>query len=309
MLYRKFFVKICLILLFLIPSFSLAKASTVSPYKRERMITNQERTRETVSFKNDGKKDIYVIPRIYSYNPQTLEITDTQGYIFVQADREIFKVKPEEVLVLNYEIVPPLNMEPGTYFNLIVFQTQSEDSFLNQTNPVGVIDNISHLVVLHIIEADNAVYGITTEFAQISLEVVERGIPFIRPTKVKYIYQNVTNYVLSPMGEIQVFNRKGKYAPIYLKINKEEEKLYPGGIIEEEFEVAKYDITDIYNQRVVIGRFYNGIDQNYILKETSIEPNYIVLVLGIILLLAVLILIKAIVNDSSKAKKKVVKPS
>jgi len=273
------------------------------------MITNQERTRETVSFKNDGKKDIYVIPRIYSYNPQTLEITDTQGYIFVQADREIFKVKPEEVLVLNYEIVPPLNMEPGTYFNLIVFQTQSEDSFLNQTNPVGVIDNISHLVVLHIIEADNAVYGITTEFAQISLEVVERGIPFIRPTKVKYIYQNVTNYVLSPMGEIQVFNRKGKYAPIYLKINKEEEKLYPGGIIEEEFEVAKYDITDIYNQRVVIGRFYNGIDQNYILKETSIEPNYIVLVLGIILLLAVLILIKAIVNDSSKAKKKVVKPS
>jgi hypothetical protein len=268
------------------------------------VISNQERTKENVSFRNDSTKDVNITPFVYSYNPQTLEISDSQSYIFVRSDIEIFKVKPREILNLNYEIVPPQNIETGTYFNIIVFRTQQEDSFLEQTNPVGAIDNLSHLVVLHITDSESSVYGITTEFAQITLEVVEKGIPFIRPTRIKYTYQNITNYVLNPMGEIQIYNKKGSYSPIYLKINSREEKLYPGGLLEEEFKVEKYDITDIYNERTVVGRFYNGIDENLILKETSIEVNYIILGLGLILLIASIVLIKAISADRKKTKEK-----
>ena len=291
-------------MLFLIPSIQKVLANTVYPYKIERIISNQERTKEIVSFRNDEKKDIYISPLVYSYNPQTLEITTTQSYIFVRADIDVFKVEPNEVLKLNYEIVPPLNIEPGTYFNLIVFRTEQEDPFIQQDNPIEITNNLSHLVVLHITDSESEVEGITTEFAQISLQIVEKGIPFIRPTRIKYIYQNITNYVLNPKGEIQIFSKKGKYVPIYLKINSKEEKLYPGGIIEEEFEIDRYDITDIYTQRAAIGRFYNGIDENVILKETTLEPNYTILVLGTAILIALIVLIKAIVQDRKRSKKK-----
>jgi hypothetical protein len=213
-------------------------------------------------------------------------------------------VEPGKILTLNYEVIPPQNIEPGTYFNIIILRTQSEDTFLDQTNPVGAIDNLSHLVVLHVTDTESSVYGITTEFAQISLEVIEKGIPFIRPARVKYTYQNITNYVLNPMGEIQVYNKKGSYSPIYIKINSQEEKLYPGGIVEEEFEIAKYDITDIYNERTIVGRFYNGIDENFILKETAIEVNYIILGLGALLVISFIVLIKAISKDRRNSKEK-----
>lgn len=294
---------ICFVLLFSLPSFSKVSANAVFPYKKEVIISNQERTKETVSFRNDSKKDVFISPQVYSYNPQTLEITDTQSYIFTRVDMEIFKVKPDETLSLNYEIIPPTNIGPGTYFNLIVLQKKEDDVFLQQTNPIGVMDNLSHLVVLHIIESDAAVYGITSEFAQITLQVVENGIPFVRPTRIKYIYQNITNYVLSPEGEIQLFNRKGAYSPIYLKINEEEKKLYPGGIIEEEFEIDKYDFTDLFNTRTIVGRFYNGIDENLILKETNLDPNYSILLVALIFFLSLILLIKAVIQDKKNSKK------
>ena len=301
---KNIFFTICFILLFTIPLLGNVYANTVFPYKNEVVISNQERTKEIVSFRNDSKKDVFITPLIYSYNPQTLEITDQQSYIFVKADIEIFKIEPGKILVINYEIVPPANMPPGTYFNLIVLQKKEDDVFLQQTNPIGVMDNMSHLVVLHVIDANSTIYGITSEFAQISLEVVENGIPFIRPTKIKYIYQNITNYVLSPEGEIQLFNRKGAYSPIYIKINVEENKLYPGGIMEEEFEIDKYDITDIFNIRTIIGRFYNGIDEKFLLKEIDLKPNYILLLVAIIFLFSIILLIKAVLQDRNKSKRK-----
>ena len=282
-----------------------AFASTVFPYKNEILISNQERTKEKVSFKNDSKKDISFTPLVYSYNPQTQEMTDVQSYIFVRADKEVFKVRPNETIELEYEVIPPLNIESGTYFNLIVFRTQTEDSFINQTNPIGVIDNISHLVVLHITDSEGNIRGITNEFAIITLQIVDKGIPFIRPTTLKYTFQNITNYVLSPMGELQIYNKKGKYAPIYLKINQQEEKLYPGGLLEEEFKVEKWDITDIYNQRVIVGRFYNGIDENFILKEVIQEPHYILLAVSILCIISLIILIKAVIEDRKKPKEKI----
>ena len=268
------------------------------------MISNQERTKEIVSFKNTDEIEVSVVPLVYSYNPQTLEITDTQAYIFVRADKDVFKVKPSSTLELNYEIVPLANTEPGTYFNIILFQIQGDSSYLKDVNPVGMIGSLAHLVVLHITDPNSSVYGITSDFAIVTLDIVEKGIPFIRPTKIKYTYQNITNYILNPMGEIQVYNKKGKYPPIYLKINKAEEKLYPGGLMEEEFDIKKYHISDLFNQRTILGRFYNGIDENFIFKEVQQKPNYILIGIFIIFLVALTFLVKAVIQDRKKKKPK-----
>lgn len=299
---KTIFLTISLLSLFGLLFPSLIHANTISPHSKELLITNQERTKETLSFTNDSTKEVLITPIIYSYDPQTVELDENDGYFFLRADREIFTVKSKETLQLEYEIVPTEGMRPGTYFNLIVLQKESEDVFVEQTNPIGAVDSLAHLVTLHIADPDSAVYGITSEFANINIEVLEEGIPYLRPTVIKYTYENVTNYVLNPMGEIQVYSENGNYPPLYLKINKKQEKLYPGGLIEEEFEIDQYHISDLYSNRVIIGRFYNGIDENLIIQEMALEPNYLLLGSVGILILATIILLKVLFSKKSEGK-------
>jgi len=257
---------------------------------------------ESVFLRNENRKDIYITPLVYSFNPQTLQITDNKSYIFVRTDKDEFKVRPDETFELKYEIVPTESFPNGTYFNIIMLQTQHEDSILNQTNPISLSDSLSQLVVLHVTDGD--VKGITNEFANVSLEIVDNGIPFIRPTKIKYVYQNITNYVLEPTGEIQVYNKKGSYAPEYIKINKDEEKLYPGGVMEEEFEIEKYALTDVFNERTIVGRFYNGIDENFIIKEIQQETSYMFLGSSLVIVVSLIFLLKSIIKEKIFSKKK-----
>jgi hypothetical protein len=279
---------------------SLIHANTISPHSKELLITNQERTKETLSFTNDSTKEVLITPVIYSYDPQTITLNKNEGQFFLRTDKEIFAVKSKETLQIEYEVIPTEGMRPATYFNLIVLQKESEDIFIEQTNPVGAVDSLAHLVALHIADPDSAVYGITSEFAKISIEVLEEGIPFLKPTVIKYTYENVTDYVLNPMGEIQVYSEQGNYPPIYLKINKEQEKLYPGGLLEEEFEIDQYHISDLYSNRVIIGRFYNGIDENLIVKEVVLEPNYLLLAGAGVLILSIIVLLKVMFSKKSK---------
>lgn len=282
---------------------SLVSANTLYPHTNELLISNQERTKETVYFRNDSKKDIYLTPVIYLFDPQTVEIKEREGHIFTRADREIFTVKPEETLELDYEVVPTEGMGPGTYFNLIVLEKQAEETFVTGFTPIGAVDNIAHLVVLHIADSDNDVRGISSDFALISIEVVKKGIPFIRPMLLRYTYQNTTNYVLNPMGEIQIYSERGSYPPISLKINSQEEKLYPKGFMEEEFSIDSYYISDLFSKRIVIGRFYNGIDDNLILQEVIIKPHYTLLVSFGVLLIAIMLLLKLLFSKKEKRKK------
>ena len=189
------------------------------------------------------------------YDAKNQELIDTETYIFVKTDKEIFNVKAHESLTLSYEIIPPDNILPGTYFNIIILQTQSEESFIQGENPIGLLGNISQLVIINVVDSESQVKGISTEFAQISIEIVNKGIPFIKPTIIKYTMQNTSNYVLNPVGEIQIFNQKGKYEPLYIKINSNEIKLYPKDKLEQEFTVKDWNISDIFNPREIVGRF------------------------------------------------------
>jgi hypothetical protein len=117
---------------------------------------------------------------------------------------------------------------------------------------------------------------------------------------IKYTYQNTTNYVLQPQGEIQVFDGKSSYAPEYRQINVNGKKLYPGDSIEETVNIDKWHISDILFGRKVVGRFYNGIDQNSIVKDQTQNTNYTYLFIIACVLVMVIILIKSIQADKKK---------
>jgi hypothetical protein len=105
------------------------------------------------------------------------------------------------------------------------------------------------------------------------------------------------------MGEIQFYSTKGRFTPEYIKINKEQQKLYPGGLLEEEFEIQKDHISNLFTQRMILGRFYNGIDENLIIKEVVIQPNFELFVAIGLLIVAIIALTKVILDNKKKTKK------
>ena len=255
----------------------------------------------TVNITNSENKKISVSPKVYPYSAEDESLINGDGYLFVKTDLETFDIEPNGSISLRYEIVPPQNLQPGTYFNLIIFEETRQKQIYQEKNPVNTTANLSQLVVLHLTEAGN-VKGIASNFANITLEIVDQGLPFIRPTKVKYVYQNITNYVLEPDGEIQIFNIDGKYEPQYIKINKSEEKTYPNGILEEEIEINSWKLRDIISQRKIIGRFYNGLDENYLTKEVTTESYSLYLIGAGVLIIILVLLARSLHKDIKKSK-------
>ena len=294
-------------ILFGIVTPKVAYANTIAPPIAEYLLTTQERRESSVTFKNDSRKEIFLSPAVYSYDPQTLEMSKEDGFIFTRADKEIFSVRPTETFELPYEIVPDKDMRPGTYFNLIILETEKEKIFVAETNPIGTVENLAHLVVLHITDPEQGVKGITSDFAKIDIQVIDKGIPFVSPTIIKYTYENTSNYVLNPMGEIQFYSTKGRFTPEYIKINKDQQKLYPGGLLEEEFEIQKDHISNLFTQRIILGRFYNGIDENLIIKEVVIQPNFELFIAIALIVIALIALVKVLLDENKKREKKVKK--
>lgn len=275
-------------------------ANSIAPPTTEYLLTTEERRESSVTFKNNSRKEIFLSPVVYSYDPQTLEMSKENGFIFTRADKEIFSVRPTETFELPYEVVPDKDMRPGTYFNLIILETEEEKVFIAETNPIGTIENLAHLVVVHIADPERDIKGISSDFAKVNIEVIDKGIPFISPTVIKYTYENISNYVLNPMGEIQFYSTKGRFTPEYIKINKEQQKLYPGGLLEEEFEIQKDHISNLFTQRMILGRFYNGIDENLIIKEVVIQPNFELFIALALLIVALIALIKVILDKRKR---------
>lgn len=280
---------------------SNVSANSLSPAISQYVESSGDTVNSEIFFTNITNKEVYILPTVVGYDPKTSSIITEDAYLFVKTDIDTFKVEPDSTLTLNYQVVVASNLALGTYFNLIILKQTNDAGFITSENSVGAIDNLSHLVVLHVVEQGD-VKGITSEFAQVSMEIVDRGIPFIKNTKVKYIYQNITNYVLVPDGEIQVYNNKGKYMPKYYKINQERQKLYPNDIIEETINIDQWHISDLIYPRTVLGLFYNGIDENSTSKEIQQSSSYFFFVSGAIILTLGFALFKSLREDERRSK-------
>lgn len=276
-------------------------ADSLTPTIFEKGVTAGTTSTGTVTFRNEGTTAITVKPYVSAYDPKLLQLITDEKKIFITMDIETYEVQTGGTLTLNYEIKPPANLTPGSYFNLIIMQKVMPSTYLNTKNPTGTIDSMSQLVVIHILEqSDTGVLGIKADFASITMDVIDKGIPFLKPTTVKYTYQNTTNYVLDPKGEIQVFDGRSSYSPIYKQINANNEKLYPQDIIEEILTISNWHFSDLIFGRKIVGYFYNGIDENSVISGpvTTSYYAYLGILGGIVILIG--ILIKAIASDSKK---------
>lgn len=276
-------------------------ANKLFPSINEQILKPGSITKHRVTFENTTNKEIYIFPEVYSFDPRSNQLIDKDSHIFIRADRDSFPVEANSKLKLDYEIIMPTNIIPGTYINLIILRQTNDKGLSLNGNIVGTTESLSQLVVMHVTDMAN-ILGITSDFAQIDMTIVDKGIPFLRSTRIKYTYQNTTNYVLKPDGEIQIYNNNGRYQPLYIKINTKRETLYPGEMMEETIVIKDWNLSDLLYPRTIVGRFYNGIDENYILKEIQQNTSYILITTGLFTLLLGFLLVKSIRQDIKKVK-------
>lgn len=281
----------------LISSSATYASTTVHPYIQEAILTRTETQEGYISFKNDENKTLKIAPQIYSYNPKD-QTYIKDGVIFTEISEPTYSIEQGKEVRIDYRITPKENMRDGTYFNLIVLESAPDDH-----NDIGLVTNLSHLVVLQLTSSDDKTKFIGSDFADITLKVSKMGIPFLLPTTVKYTVKNTTNYVLSPRGEIQIFNPEVKKTPEYIKINQEEKKLYPNETMSEEIAVNQWNLLDLLSPRTVVGRFYNGIDEGEKSLEIKLNPPIIFVLIAGATLLAVIIFIMIGTKAFLKRKK------
>jgi hypothetical protein len=269
------------------------------PFTNEVTIKNTEKLTQTVTFKNNEPSTITVTLVIFSYDAQNQQMIDSKTNIFVEIKEKSFTVKPNQTVEIPYTIKPFENLNGGTYFNLIVLRT---DSFSTSTKPlnVGIAPNLSHLVVMNLINEEETL----KEQSTVEMEIVDNGIPFIRPMKIMYKIKNTSYYVNKPSGEIQIFNEKSSSNPIYLRVNKEEKKIYPGGEMSEEFSVSEWTWQDIFYPKEIVGRFYNGIESDYKFVNIQYKTNPIIQIITVLIPLVFIYIIIIVVKDIYSSIKK-----
>jgi len=188
---------------------------------------------------------------------------------------------------INFQLVAPQALDPGTYYNLIVF-TQSGKN-IEKDFVIGALGAISHLVKIDIIKDSTS--EIVTDDWDINFEVISRGIPFFKPSILKVTIFNNSPYTLTPKGEIQIVKRGGNKEPEYIKVNTDRKNVFPEQTFEHEYEVQNWYLEDIFFGKTAYIRLENGLDENFQTEEIKIQSFtneflYIIASITVIILLA-----------------------
>lgn len=272
-------------------------ANSLYPAINEVKLPQGQRTITTVTYENKEARDIEILLSTYEYNPRTDEIIKDSRNIFLKVDTDTFVIKAKEKKDIPYEIVPLSNLELGTYFNILVLTEVSS------TKDVYIDKGISQLIVLHVVDPYGEVQGITTSDYSVKIDVLQKGIPFLTPVELKYTIVNNSKYVITPIGRLEIFNKRSNYKPEYIYINQEKIRLYPGEKIEKKVSVKNWHFFDIFSERIVIGNISSGLDNSVKTVQTTIN-SYVYEILGILTIgIVTILLIKSLKEDSKKKSK------
>ena len=162
---------------------------------------------------------------------------------------------------------------------------------------IGTSGAISHLVRLHITDDPNLIK--VTDDYNINLEVVSRGIPFIKPSIIKLTVFNNSQFTLIPKGEIQIVKRSKDKEPEYIKVNTERERVFPEQTFEKEYEVQNWYLEDVLFAKTVYLKLENGLDKNIRANEVQI-PSFTNEFLYIIASITVLILLATSIKKDTR---------
>ena len=151
-------------------------AETISPSVTEVTQSITDVSNESVTISNDKNYDIYITPQTYKYYPQNEFVEDLETYEeFVKIDTDSILIPANSSKTISFQVLGLKSLDPGTYYNLIIFSQQLDNQKKEDTN-IGTTANISHLVILNL-TTNPDLEQITQEY-DIDIQVENKEYPF-----------------------------------------------------------------------------------------------------------------------------------
>jgi hypothetical protein len=249
-----------------------------------------------ISFKSNEKKSTEISATVETYDPKTGEILNKEP--FVGLPEKEFTVAPGQQITIEYVISIPDETPVGSYFNIVTITEKRKGS--NQSNNVSVKKAVGSIVAMHVIESEKSIEALFFDQSETSLKLLNRGLPFISKTELEYTYENKSNFVFRPEGEIRVLDQEGKQVAQRFEINPEKKPIYPGEKYSEKITLEEWETSEILHSKDVIARTYSGYGNNYITDKITVSLKYSIFAIGgtvgILLVALLAILIRFVVS-------------
>jgi hypothetical protein len=275
-------------------------AESLVPNITEINLSYTEISNKTLSITNDNDYDIYITPKVYKYYPHSEYIEEiNESESFIIADTDSIKIDANSKEKISFQIYGNQALQPGTHYNLIVFTNDLENKKDNTS--IGTTAQLSHLVVLNLVE-NPEISNVTNNY-NTDIEIINKGIPFIKPAQIKITFYNNSTYTLMPRGEIQILKHSENKQPQYIKINQDREKVYPSESVEMIYDIDHWYIEDILFSKKAYIKLGNGID-NTLINDEVLLPNFRNEIIYIIITtVVIMIVIKSIKKDTKQISK------
>jgi len=128
-------------------------AETISPSLTEDTLVSGESSKHSLEFINDNDYDIFITPELYKYYPQSEYVLDLEPYEeIVDIGNDYIKIPANTSSEIDFRIKAPESLDPGTYYNLMVFEPIGKEK---EDSTIGANQAISHLIKLNIIDNPN----------------------------------------------------------------------------------------------------------------------------------------------------------
>lgn len=260
----------------------------------------------SIEFTSTDNKVIEINISVKSYDPQTETFLDTKPFIGISKSK--YSVKPNETVQIEYAVSIPQEQPQGSYFNVIAVEPIQNSLPKDGNVNVNISNGYGSLFALHIEDAQTNIDKVFIDQSDTQLIITKRGFPFLGKMEITYIYENKSNFVFRPQGEIRVLNKDGKQVVERIEINPESKAVYPNQKVEVKKSVNVWDNLDkVLETKIVTARTYNGFTENYLTNQVEVslkEPIFLLGTVSVVALLSIVVVaIKAIFGKKEKRSK------
>lgn len=277
---------------------SQVSAHTLSPYKKDYVLYAGDELSDSFNFTNTSDERLDFNISVSAYNPQDGSFVDDE--IFITPIEGNVSIAAGEMVQIKYKLDVPAFHDEGSYFNIIVV----EENIPQDESTVGFKTGFGMIAGIHIVDENGSIKGAFSDFSDILLSLVEKGLPYISPTVLKYRFQNNSPFVFMPDGEIRVFDTVTNERILKERLNTEDLKVFPSDFYETSFSFDVWNYQNMFHDLKVVTRTYNQFDNNYIENVALIPGFSYVPFLAVGGGLVVLVLVVVTISKKKRTKRK-----
>lgn len=234
----------------------------------------------TFSIQNTTDTPVDLTILAASYNPQSQTLIDDNTVNDQPTNyKQMYKQSGELEVSFSQDTIN--NLEPGAKADIGFTVKVSElaksrsfyfiiyalpESITTSSGSVGIFAGAGQVIGVHPFNDNELQQDFRNN--NFTLEVVDRGIPFVKDTQVKVTFTNTSDYVYLTTGEVRIFHEDILLDSF--RMESLDERLYPGESIKYEFSTDKISPYSIWYENEVIGRMYNQYN-DYIEARDSIK--------------------------------------